>query len=251
MIPPLIPAMLGLLVLLGSPQALCQSNALPPANPSNPVNPLPAALAKDVARLVHDAATIVWGNSAQPPRFEVTVGPLDARLRLAPCQQIAPYLPAGTRPLGRTRVGLRCLQGTVHWNVSLPIEVKVWAPSLVASTTLPAGTVLEARHLVSAEVDWAERPDPAVNQPSVALGRTLARGLAPGEALRHADLKTRLYFSAGDTVLIVAVGPGYAISSEGQAMGPGLEGQPARVRTESGRIISGTAVADRRIEVSL
>ena len=59
-------------------------------------------LATEVAAMVKQAAAIVWGESAAPPRIEVQVGRLDARLRLAPCQQIVPYLPAGSRPIGRT-----------------------------------------------------------------------------------------------------------------------------------------------------
>ena len=232
---------------LGAAPALAQAAGMPAADPSG----LPATLAAEVQQLARQAASVVWGQGAQAPRIEVEVGRLDPRLTLAPCQQIVPYLPAGARPLGRTRVGLRCAQGAVAWNVSLPIVVRLWAPSLAAATALPAGTQLEARHLVTAEVDLAERPDPAIAQAGAVLGRTLARGLAAGEALRRGDLKTRQYFSAGDTVRIVAVGPGYAVSSEGQALGPGLEGQTARVRTEGGRIVSGTATADRRIEVAL
>jgi len=231
--------------------ALSISAAAASADPTNTATALPDNLAAEVQRLAREAAVIVWGDAATPPRIEVVLGRLDPRLKLAPCQQILPYLPAGTRPLGHTRMGLRCARGPTAWNVSLPIAVKVWAPSLVASTALPAGTLLEARHLMSAEVDLAERADPAIAVPAAALGRVLARGLAAGEALRRTDLKTRLWFSAGDTVRIVAVGPGYAISSEGQAMGPGLEGQSARVRTESGRIVSGIAAGERRVDVAL
>lgn len=212
---------------------------------------LPAELAAQVQRLAAGAAAVVWGSAAKAPRIEVEVGRLDPRLRLAPCQQIVPYLPAGARPLGRTRVGLRCAQGERAWNVSLPVVVRLWAPSLAAATALPAGTVLEARHLITAEVDLAERADPAIGEPAALLGRTLARGLAAGDALRRGDLKSRQYFAAGDTVRIVAVGPGYAVSSEGQALGPGLEGQTAKVRTESGRVVSGLATGERRIEVTL
>lgn len=224
---------------------------LPATAAAQGVPAVPEALAAEVQRLAREAATIVWGATAKPPRIEVLLGRLDPRLKLAPCQRIEPYLPAGVRPLGRTRVGLRCAQGPTAWNVTLPIEVRVWAPSLAAATALPAGTVLEARHLVTAEVDLAERPDPAIAQAAGTLGRTLARGLGAGEALRRGDLKTRQFFNAGDTVRIVAVGPGYAVSSEGQAMGPGLEGQSARVRTEGGRIVSGVATGDRRVEVAL
>ena len=31
----------------------------------------------------------------------------------------------------------------------------------------------------------------------------------------------------------------------------GIEGQPAKVRTESGRVVTGIATADRRLELSL
>jgi flagella basal body P-ring formation protein FlgA len=148
-------------------------------------------------------------------------------------------------------VGLRCAQGATAWNVSLPVDVRVWGPSLVAATALPAGTVLEPRHLAQAEVDLAARADPPIGEAAQAVGRTLARGLAPGDALRSADLKFRVWFNTGDTVRIVSVGPGYAVSSEGQAMGPGLDGQGARVRTEGGRIVSGIATGARRVEVAL
>ena len=203
------------------------------------------AVRAEVRHLATQAANVAWGNASTPPRIEVVLGQLDGRLKLAPCTRVQAYFPPNARALGRTRVGLRCLDGSVRWNVSLPVEVQLWARSLAASTTLPVGTVLESRHLVTQEVDLAERADPAIAQAEAAIGRTLARGLAAGDALRSGDLKTRRWFNAGDMVRIIGVGPGYAVSSEGQAMGPGLEGQSARVRTESGRIVTGIASAER------
>ena len=46
-----------------------------------------------------------------PLRMEVSVGALDERLRLAPCARVEPYLPAGARLWGRTRLGLRRRDG--------------------------------------------------------------------------------------------------------------------------------------------
>jgi flagella basal body P-ring formation protein FlgA len=238
------PMLLGAL-LLGLPFS-AMVGAQTPAGPM-----LPETVLADVQRVSREAALVVWGSAQPQPRIEVLPGRLDPRLQLAPCQQIVAYLPAGQRPLGRTRVGLRCAQGATAWNVSLPVDVRVWGPSLVAATALPAGTVLEPRHLAQAEVDLAARADPPIGEAAQAVGRTLARGLAPGDALRSADLKFRVWFNTGDTVRIVSVGPGYAVSSEGQAMGPGLDGQGARVRTEGGRIVSGIATGARRVEVAL
>ncbi|MCB2019877.1 MAG: flagellar basal body P-ring formation protein FlgA, partial [Burkholderiaceae bacterium] len=104
--------------------------------------------------------------------------------------------------------------------------------------------------LQTAEVNLAER-GAAIVRLDDAVGRTLARPLTPGQSVRATDLRRRQWFAAGETVQISAIGPGFRVSSEGQALGPGLEGQAARVRTESGRIVVGQPVAERRIEIDL
>ena len=52
-------------------------------------------------------------------------------------------------------------------------------------------------------------------------------------------------------VRVVAVGPGWQVVTEGEAMNPGLEGQTVRIRTESGRLLQGRPVGDRQVEVAL
>lgn len=184
-------------------------------------------------------------------RVEVEVGRLDPRLKLAPCDKVQTYLPPGFTAWGKTRVGLRCLQGTTKWNVYLPITVKVYGRALVAVAALPAGATLAAHDLQEAEVDLAAERSNAVRLPAEALGRNLARALAPGESLRAADLRARQWFGAGETVQVVAVGPGFAVHGEGQAVTPGLDGAAVRVRVDNGRIVTGTAVGERRVEIKL
>ena len=191
------------------------------------------------------------GFAAGQARVEISTGQLDSRLKLAPCDRIEAYLPAGARAWGRSRIGLRCTQGPSAWNVSLPITVKVFAPALVAHTALPAGTVLQAAHLQEAEVDWAAQQSTALTDPAKLLGRTLGRALSAGEAVRQADLKQQLWFAAGDTVQVVARGAGFSVSGIGLALAPGVEGQPVRVRTDAGRVLSGFPVAANRVEVQL
>ena len=197
------------------------------------------------------AAAGVFSAEGPAPRIEVQLGAPDARLRLAPCQRTEAYLPAGQRAIGRTRVGLRCLQGATLWNITLPAQVKVWASGLVAMGPLPAGTRLAAHHLQSAEIDWGADGGSGFANAAPVLGRELARPLAAGAALRSDDLKQRQWFSAGETVQLVARGNGFAVSGEGEALSHGIEGQPARVRTPSGRILSGRPLGDRTVEVHL
>jgi flagellar basal body P-ring formation protein FlgA len=183
-------------------------------------------------------------------RVEIDVGNIDARLKLAPCARITPYLPAGARLWGRVQVGLRCDEGA-RWNVFVPVTVKVFARAWTSAQSLPAGTVVSAAHLQQAEVDLAAESSPVVATPEAAVGRSLARALRPGQAVREADLKARLWFAAGDTVRVISAGSGFAISAEGQALGAGVEGQTIKVRTENGRIVQGRATGARQVEVAL
>jgi flagellar basal body P-ring formation protein FlgA len=210
--------------------------------------PLPATALADAAALARAAAAVLAPAGA---RIEVEAGAVDGRLRLAPCARVQAHALAGTRPWGQTRVGLRCVDGPRRWAISLPLTVKVFAPALVGRAPLPAGTVLAADDLVSAVVDWAAAPAGPPLAADALLGRTLLRTVAAGQPLTAPDLKPRQWFAAGDTVRIVASGAGFAVAGEGQALSPGVEGQSARVRTESGRVLSGLPVGERRVDVAL
>ncbi len=208
---------------------------------------LPAAQTQAVALATQAAQTL----APKGARIQVLTGALDTRLQLAPCDKVRTFLPAGSAAWGRVRVGLKCEAGAVAWQVYLPLDVHVWAPAVVARAALPAGAKLEASQVSVAEVDWST----GAGQPLVAIQelqeRVLNRPLAAGQPLRAADLRSRQWFAAGETVQIVAQGSGFAVSGEGTALAPGVEGQPARVRTESGRIVVAQPVGPRRVLLAL
>lgn len=207
----------------------------------------PAALAKAIS-LVTEAATAVAPKGA---RVQVEPGRLDSRLVLAPCARAEASLPPGMPAWGRVRVGLRCVEGAVRWSVFLPMNVQVLAPALVVTSTLPAGAKLEATQLRRVEVDWSAAGGALFDNDQDLLGRTLARALAAGQPVQAAHIAPRQWFAQGETVRIVAVGSGFSVVSEGQALMPGLEGKSVRIQTESGRIVMGRPVGERRVEVSL
>lgn len=207
------------------------------------------ALLKQVETMARNGAAAA--TAEQGVRVEVKVGKLDPRLKLAPCLRIEPYLPPGLPILGATRMGLRCTQGAKLWNVSLPIQVSVWTQATVVKSALAAGTVLDAGQLSQAEVDIAAAPGAAVPEPLLVVGRTLARSVAAGATLRQTDLKPRQFFAAGETVRVTALGPGWQVVTEGQAVGAGIEGQTAHVRTESGRMLNARPSGDHQVEVTL
>ncbi len=205
--------------------------------------------------LEQQVRSLALGTPAAAPagvtRVEVVVGQLDPRLHLAPCLKVEPYLPNNVRLWGKGRIGLRCTGGPTRWSVFLPITVKAYGLALVMTGGISSGGVIKAGDLIEAEVDLAEDMTPAVLDPEQAIGRTVAQALKPGQSLRQGHLKPRQWFAAGETVRVIASGAGFSLESEGQALSNGIEGQPARVRTESGRVLTGNPVAERRLELSL
>ena len=107
------------------------------ANEANGIDALQAGLAGKVNQLARDGSRHPGAH-----RVEVSLGQLDSRLRLAPCQRIEPYLPAGTVLWGKARIGLRCTQGPTPWNVFLPVTVNVFGKAWVAAAPLSAGSVI-------------------------------------------------------------------------------------------------------------
>ena len=185
---------------------------------------------------------------AAAARIEVVVGQLDPRLHLAPCERVEPYVPLNTRLWGKSRIGLRCARGPVAWNVYLPVTVKAWGRALVLPAGAVAGSTVAEADLAEAEVDIAEEPSPVVADMRQVAGRVLAQSVRPGQALRQSHVKARQWFAAGDTVKIVAMGEGFSLEGSGQAISNGVEGQTARVRTESGNVVSGTPSGERRMD---
>ncbi|MBI3157836.1 MAG: flagellar basal body P-ring formation protein FlgA, partial [Burkholderiales bacterium] len=176
-------------------------------------SPLEPAQRDALQRWLRDRAA----EASLPPgaRIEVELGAADPRLRLARCARIEPHLPASSRPWGRTRVALRCSEGPVAWQISLPATVRMLAAAPVLREPLPAGSTITPAHLAQAEVDWADAREAPLADASALHGRRLARPLAAGAALRPADLQARRWFDAGARVRIDAVGAGWRVSGSG------------------------------------
>ena len=196
--------------------------------------------------LTRDAALTAAGL-----RMEANVGALDSRLKLAPCAQVQVYLPLGSRLWGRTRVGVRCLEGAVRWNVTMPTTVNAYGLAWVVKNPVPAGAVLDPGDLVQVEVNWAEDTAGVLAEKSQWLGQVAVRALSTGQTLRVGAVKPAQVFQAGAQVRVTAQGSGFQMSADAQAMSAGVVGESARVRLENGHIATGTVLDARTVQIDL
>jgi flagella basal body P-ring formation protein FlgA len=173
----------------GAAQAQAQVQPQAAADPAADLGPL-------TQRWLDDAITRNQ-PAGLPLRMEVSVGTLDSRLRLAPCARVEPYLPAGSRLWGRTRLGLRCVEGPTAWNVYLPVTIKAFGPAWVLTGAVAPGAVLTPQDATQAEVDWAEEAAPVVANPEMWVGQIASRQLAAGQTLRQSMVRAPNLFKAG------------------------------------------------------
>lgn len=210
-----------------------------------------AGLLRDTQVWLDQAVAAARPTGAAPLRMEVNVGLLDSRLSLAPCARIEPYIPPGSRLWGKTRIGVRCLEGSARWNVFLPVQVRAFGQAWVVKTDVPMGKALADEDVVLAEVDWAQENSPILGDPALWLGQTATRPLTTGQTLRQGMVRPAQVFQAGATVRVLAQGPGFVVSADGQALSAGVVGSQARVRIDSGRILSGMVLDGRTVRVDM
>jgi flagella basal body P-ring formation protein FlgA len=209
-----------------------------------------AALLALVREGVEQAAQSVM--AAYPGvRVATQVGALNPQLKLAPCEAAQPHFNPGSRAWGDIRIGLRCTQGPVRWNIYVPATIRVYGPAWVAASALPAGHLIGESDVLRQEAEWSSESGAILGATDNLAGRQLAAAVKAGQPLRVQHVRARQWFTAGQNVTLVARGPGFAVTSEGVALTPGLDGQATRVRLDNGRVLQGTAVGTRRVEVAM
>ena len=232
-------------VLVGGLACAMVTGAWAQASPSD--NELMGA----TRRWLDQAVSSVQSSGQAPLRMDVAVGVLDSRLRLAACSRVEPYLPPGTRLWGRTRLGLRCADGSARWNVFLPVTIKAYGLAWVMRRDVAPGAILNEADVMQAEVDWAEEASPIVSDVQQWVGQVATRALTTGQALRQSMIRPAQVFQAGMQVRVIAQGPGFQITSDGQALSAGVVGQLARVRMDNGRIMSGMVLDARTVKLEI
>lgn len=217
------------------------------------------ALASETAvleKMAHDFVTPALADAlpkdgASPLRAEVVMGSLDARLKLAPCNQVEAHLPKGSSLWGRSRIGLRCVDGPRRWTVYVPVTVKAWGPAWVLKRPVAAGDTLAQEDAEIAEVDWAEQRSGVLAVPERWVGRQAAFPLTPGLALRENMVRTPQAFAPGAQIRVQGEGGGFSISATGRALTAGMVGESARVKLPGGRVVTGVVRDAQTVELAL
>ena len=180
-----------------------------------------------------------------------SIGPLDPRLSIEPCNQVE-VTPRGATGSSYT---IRCKAGaawayTVRLDQITPASAQSAFPGATASDQrswrvvapkidLPVGAILSPEVLEERIVN-APPPGQAIKSISDAIGLRVTSPVGPGLTLTTYNVARAPLVAKGENVTLVANGSGFNISVPGKAEQDGYEGDLIMVRnTRSGAVLKG------------
>src|SRR5262249_29665969 len=119
----------------------------------------------------------------------------------------------------------------------------------VATKPLMAGVPVQPDEVRVAEVEWTREAQGVVTSMAQLDQHVLARPIASGQPIALNALRAPQVVGQGEPVRVIGRGNGFSITADGVALASATAGQTVRVRTDAGKIVSGTARAGRVVEV--
>nr|WP_311732087.1 flagellar basal body P-ring formation chaperone FlgA [Variovorax paradoxus] len=167
---------------------------------------------------------------------------------LPPCESLQAFLPRGAAPSGRVSVGLRCA-GDRPWTRYVQARVAIEGRYLVAARAIEAGQALGAGDLAERTGDLGALPRSVVTDAAELKGVVAVNRIAAGAPVRRELLRGVVVIQQGQTVQVVAQGPGFTVSTEARAMTRAEVGATVQAKTRDGRLVSGAADEGGRIRL--
>lgn len=188
-------------------------------------------------------------TQALPGKVDIKVNQIDDRLRLTACPKMEVFLPPNGRLLGNGTVGVRCPQTSKvkGWRLFVPVHVTVTTTLLVSSQPLSRGKLMSADDFTG-QSGVMTQPD-MLTDPAEIIGKVLKYSVGAGQVIRREMLRDPYAINQGQTVPVVVEGRGFKVRSQGRALNNAAKGQNVQVRTESGRVVSGTANENGEVTV--
>lgn len=179
----------------------------------------------------------------------VKVTPLDKRIRIKECsQKLEANLSGATINRSRVTIRLRC-PDTPGWHIYLTARVAEKTKVIVASQSLPSGTLISQSHLVLQLKDKSKLRGYTFQDPSIIIGARTNRFISAGQVV------TTQYVCSvceGDSVTIVAKVGGLQVKTTGIAKENGSLGDTITVlNRSSNRVIQAKVTAIGIVTIEL
>jgi flagella basal body P-ring formation protein FlgA len=169
---------------------------------------------------------------------------------LPACDEPVAFLTGGTRLRPRLSVGLRCLSPQ-PWTLYVPAAISVQGSYYVAARSIRPGEPIGPEDLEARQGELITLAAGIAVDTAAVIGSVATQRIAAGQPIRMRALRAPDVVQRGTVVRILARGPGFVVTGEGEAMGNAAPGASVRVRTASGQIVSGIVQDAHTVEVPM
>lgn len=209
-----------------------------------------AAAAVQAPGPVIDAAqALLQARAASyPGEATITVDP-PRLVSQPPCDDLQASLSGTGQLRSRTPVTIRC-QSPHPWTIYLQASVRIVGSYFVANRAIARGERLSLDDLDTRQGDLL-RHRRAISDPSHIIDWIATRRIAAGSPIESNALRDPQAVQRGQQVRTLVRGPGFVITSAGQALQSGSPGTRIQVRTANGEIISGTVIDAQTVQVTM
>jgi flagellar basal body P-ring formation protein FlgA len=202
-----------------------------------------------------EAAAHSYVLSLLPPGgagTQITVLPLDRRLRLARCDSpLTARLPVGSNLTARATVGVTCA-GPTHWSIYVPVVVESRISVLVLRHAVPRDAHLTADDVAVEVRRTAGTAAAYLSAVPELSGRTVRRPLALGTALTVEMFAADTVIHRGQEVTLVAAAGPIEIRATGRAMMDAAAGARIQVQNLSSQtVVEGVVESADVVRVAL
>ena len=192
----------------------------------------------------------ILGNSPGDSETEVSVSPLDSRLRLQKCDKDLTYEWATQRQsAGNVTVKVSC-DSSNPWSFFVNARIHREVAVVVASRNLRRGEILSEADVRIDKRRLDSLHGPYIEEPEIAVGLELKRHVSTGDLITKSQVAQPMLIKRGQQVTINARFGQISVSTPGEALSNGRLGEYIRVKNlKSKRIVQGVVNSAGHIDV--
>lgn len=201
--------------------------------------------------LVENAGEFARTEHSDAERVEVSLTPIDRRLRLKRCDEDLSYAwTSANNTMGGTSITARC-DGSAPWKVLVRARVQVFHNIPVLSVPVGKGDILTEDVVTSRLLDVSVLRRETLRNIDNVIGYQFKRRVVAGREISSAVLAAPKVVDKGDLVLISASNQVLDVQMKGTALSGGEVGRKIQVRSNSsGRVIQTWIKGPGRVVVS-
>ncbi|MBL6986996.1 MAG: flagellar basal body P-ring formation protein FlgA [Methylobacter sp.] len=190
-------------------------------------------------------------NINLPGEYEVSLTPIDSRLRLPQCiDPLEAYTTNNIIKTGRTTIGVRCNTGK-KWSIFTSAIIKTYQMVVVLTRPVQRGEIITRQHLAIEKREMPNHRENFATQLEQVENKQAIRQINFGTILSLKNIVEPTLIKRGDKVVISSTKQGLSIKMSGEAMMDGTKGQLIKIKNQnSGRIINATVIKPGLVSVN-